>query len=75
MVTLETRRAIKNLAAHVGQILIIALALAACAGIGSWLTQLVLKVPVNYNLVAMLALVLGAITAFGGIVFSLFIRR
>ncbi len=64
-----------NVAANLGQILLISLVLAACVGIGSWLTQFTLKVPIDYNLVAELALIFGIITAFAGIVFTLVARR
>jgi predicted PurR-regulated permease PerM len=72
---METRGALGNVAANLGQILLIAVVLAACVGIGSWLTQFALKVPIDYNLVAELAVIFGIITAFASIVFSLVARR
>ena len=75
MVFMETRGVLGNVAANLGQVLLVAIVLAACVGIGSWLTQFALKVPMNYNLVAELALIFGIITAFAGIVFSLVARR
>jgi predicted PurR-regulated permease PerM len=71
---METRGALGNVAANLGQILLIAVVLAACVGIGSWLTQFALKVPIDYNLVAELAVIFGIITAFASIVFSLVAR-
>ncbi len=75
MVLVETRNILGSVAANLGQILIVALVMAACVGIGSWLTQFALQVPINYSLVAELALIFGIITAFAGIVFSLVTRR
>ena len=72
---METRGGLKSVAENLGQVLLVSLVLAACVGIGSWLTQFALKLPINYNLVAELALVFGIITAFAGIVFSLVARR
>jgi predicted PurR-regulated permease PerM len=75
MVFMETRSVLGNVAANLGQILLISIVLAACVGIGSWLTQFALKVPIDYNLVAELAVIFGIITAFAGIVFSLVAKR
>ncbi len=72
---LETRGVLENVAANIGQILLISIVLAACVGIGSWLTQFALKLPVNYSLAAELAVIFGIITAFAGIVFTLITRR
>ncbi len=72
---METRGVLGNVAANIGQILLISVVLAACVGIGSWLTQLALKLPVNYSLVAELAVIFGIITAFADIVFTLIARR
>jgi predicted PurR-regulated permease PerM len=72
---METRGVLGNVAANLGHILLISIVLAACVGIGSWLTQFTLKVPVDYNLVAELAVLFGIITAFAGIVFSLVAKR
>ncbi len=72
---METRSVLGNVAANLGQILLISIVLAACVGIGSWLTQFALKVPIDYNLVAELTVIFGIITAFAGIVFSLVARR
>ncbi len=75
MVFMETRNILGSVAANLGQILLVSVVLAACVGIGSWLTQSALKVPINYNLVAELAVIFGIITAFAGIVFKLVVRR
>ncbi len=75
MVIMEIRSVLGNVAANLGQILLISIVLAACVGIGSWLTQFALKVPIDYNLVAELTVIFGIITAFAGIVFSLVARR
>jgi predicted PurR-regulated permease PerM len=75
MVFMETRAVLGNVAANLWNVLIISVILAACVGIGSWLTQLFLKVPMNYNLVAELAVIFGIITAFAGIVFSLMAKH
>jgi len=72
---METHGVLGNVAANLGQILLVALVLAACVGIGSWLTQFALKVPINYNLIGELALFFGGITAFAGIIFNLVARR
>lgn len=75
VIMVETQGVLKSVAANLGQILTVSIVLAACVGIGSWLTQFALKVPVNYSLVAELALIFGVIIAFGGIVFSLIAKR
>ncbi len=72
---METRNILGNVAANLGEILLVSVVLAACVGIGSWLTQFALKVPIDYALVAELAAIFGIITAFAGIVFSLVVRR
>lgn len=72
---METRGALGNVAANMGQILIVALVLAAAVGIGSALTQHFLNQPIDFNLVASLALAFGVIAAFLGIVFSLVLKR
>jgi cation transporter-like permease len=72
---METRRAISNLMGNLLQIVLISVMLAACVGIGSWLTQSALKVPVDFNLVGMLALIFGVISIFVGVVFSFFSKK
>jgi hypothetical protein len=75
MVRMETRRAISNIMGNLLQIVLISVMLAACVGIGSWLTQNALKVPVDFNLVGMLALIFGVISIFVGVVFSFFSKK
>lgn len=72
---METRNVLGNVAANLGQIMLVAVVMAACVGIGSWLTQFTLKLAIDYGLVAELAAIFGIITAFTGIVFSLVAKR
>lgn len=72
---METKKALGDLTNHVVQVLIVALILAVAVGIGSALTQFYLKIPVNYTLVAELAVVFGVIATFLGIVFALVLKH
>jgi hypothetical protein len=51
--------------------LLVSLVLAVCVGLGSVLTQYMLKLTPDYTITLELMLIFGVIIAFGGIVFTL----
>lgn len=61
--------------ARLWEIVIMTLILAAGVGLGSLLTQYMLKTPLDFGLTAQLMIIFGAIIAFGGIIFSMMARR
>ena len=72
---METRKAIESVAQHIGEILLISILFAICMGLGSILTQYMLKLTPDYTVTAQLMVIFGIIMAFGGIVFTLLSRR
>lgn len=68
---METRNALGSVAENIGQILLVSLVLAVCVGLGSVLTQYMLKLTPDYTITLELMLIFGVIIAFGGIVFTL----
>ena len=71
---METRKALGSVAQHIGEILLVSLVFAICIGLGSVLTQYMLKLDPDYGITVQLMAVFGVIMAFGGIVFTLLSR-
>lgn len=71
---METRKALGSVAQHIGEILLVSLVFAICIGLGSVLTQYMLKLNPDYSITVQLMAVFGVIMAFGGIVFTLLSR-
>lgn len=68
---METRKALGSVAENIGEILLVSLVLAVCVGLGSVLTQYMLKLTPDYTITLELMLIFGVIIAFGGVVFTL----
>ncbi|MGE5403227.1 MAG: hypothetical protein ACM3NG_00055 [Candidatus Doudnabacteria bacterium] len=72
---METGKAIHSVAENIGEILLVSLVLAVCVGLGSVMTQYMLKLTPDYSITVALMVIFGVITAFGGVVFSLLKKR
>lgn len=72
---METAKSLGSMTEKLGQILVISLLLAASVGIGSVLTQYQLKLPIDWTMTGMLMIIFGFIVGFGGIVFTLALKR
>lgn len=72
---METGKAIHSVAENIGEILLVSLVLAVCVGLGSVMTQYMLKLTPDYSITVALMVIFVVITAFGGVVFSLLKKR
>lgn len=72
---METGKAIHSVAENIGEILLVSLVLGVCVGLGSVMTQYMLKLTPDYSITVALMVIFGVITAFGGVVFSLLKKR
>lgn len=71
---MESKKALGSVAQHIGEILLVSLLFAVCIGLGSVLTQYMLKLNPDYGITAQLMAVFGVIMVFGGVVFALLSR-
>jgi hypothetical protein len=60
---------------NIGEILLVSMVLAVCVGLGSVLTQYMLKLTPDYTVTLELMLIFGVIIAFGGIVFMVLSKQ
>ena len=72
---MHIKQGLNKILSKAWEIIIVSALLAACAGMGSLLTQYLLKIPLDFSLMAKLMVLFFAIMAFGGVIYTLVSRH